>query len=62
MTKDQLLKRKRSVAAAIGSVNAEGIAVPADTVAQLNQYAEGKVTADELLAATLRDIKREPRS
>lgn len=62
MTKDQLLKRKKSVAAAIGSVNAEGIDVPSDTVEQLNQYANGKLTADELLAATLHNIKHTSKS
>lgn len=49
--------RERVVAAAIGSVRAEGLNPSAKTQKRLKDYAQGKITAAELRAVTLREIK-----
>jgi len=57
MTKDQLLKRKKNLAAALGSVRAEGLEPSAAAMKRLEKYAAGDMTAAEVRAATLKDIK-----
>lgn len=57
MTKEQLLKRKRAVAAAVGSVRAEGLEPSKETLADLAQFADGQADIDDILQKTLADIK-----
>lgn len=53
----QMTHRERAVTAAVGSVRAEGLHPSAKTQKRLKDYAQGKITATELRAATLREIK-----
>jgi len=57
MTNAQILKRQKAVAAAIGSVRAEGLSPSTKTQKGLKQYAEGKITISQLRKQTLADIK-----
>lgn len=57
MTSAQILKRQKAVAAAIGSVRAEGLRPSPKTQKGLKQYAEGKITISQLRKLTLEDIK-----
>jgi hypothetical protein len=57
MTKAQVLKRQKAVAAAIGSVRAEGLMPSLKTQKGLKDYAEGKVTMAELRRITLAEIR-----
>jgi hypothetical protein len=57
MTKAQILKRQKAVAAAIGSVRAEGLRPSSKTQKRLKDYASGKITATQLRNATMREIK-----
>ncbi len=59
MTKEQLLRRKRAVAAALGSVRAEGLEPSKETISQLEKFAKGEADIDEILEQTLRDIKHQ---
>jgi len=52
-----LLQREQAVAAAIASVRAEGLEPTKDTENLLNQYAEGKITADKLREVSLEEFK-----
>ena len=58
MTKEQLLRRKRAVAAALGSVRAEGLEPSKETIDRMQQFAEGKITAEELREQTLEEVKK----
>lgn len=58
MTQAQIAKRKRVVAAAIGSVRAEGLAPSADTKKLLMDYAEGKITAEILHKTVLNQVQK----
>lgn len=62
MTKEQLLRRKRAVAAALGSVRAEGLEPSKETIDQLEQFAEGRADIDDILRQTLEDVKRKPKA
>lgn len=57
MTKEQILKRKRAVAAAIGSVRAEGLEPSQKAMERLERFAKGEITADELRQQTLESVK-----
>lgn len=57
MTKAQILRRQKAVAAAIGSVRAEGLHPSAKTQKGLKDYAQGKVTIGELRKLTITEIK-----
>jgi sulfite reductase beta subunit-like hemoprotein len=57
MTNAQILKRQKAVAAAVGSVRAEGLNPSMKTLKGLKQYAEGKITISQLRKLTLADIK-----
>jgi hypothetical protein len=57
MTKAQLLKRQKAVAAAIGSVHAEGLNPSLKTKRALKAFAAGKITATDLRKSTLDDIR-----
>lgn len=57
MNKVQITHRERAVTAAIGSVRAEGLNPSSKTQKRLKDYAQGKITAAELRAVTLREIK-----
>lgn len=57
MTQAQIQKRQKAVAAAIGSVRAEGLKPSAKTKKQLKDYAQGKITIAQLRKATLTEIK-----
>jgi len=58
MTSSQITRRQRAVAAAIGSVRAEGLRPSIKTQKRLKDYASGKITANELRSATLREVKK----
>jgi hypothetical protein len=53
MTQAQISRRRRAVAAAIGSVQAEGLKPSSKTQQDLQAYAAGKITATELRKKTL---------
>jgi hypothetical protein len=57
MTNAQIIKRQKAVAAAIGSVRAEGLNPTVKTQKGLKDYAEGKITISQLRKITLADIK-----
>ena len=57
MTKAQITKRQKAVAAAVGSVRAEGLTPSAKTQNRLKDYAKGKITIAELRKATLEEVK-----
>ncbi|MEI6477737.1 MAG: antitoxin VbhA family protein [bacterium] len=57
MTKIQILRRQKAVAAAVGSVRAEGLKTTIKTQKQLKEYAEGKITIAKLRRVTIDDIK-----
>jgi hypothetical protein len=57
MTQAQILQRQKAVAAAIGSVRAEGLKPSAETQERLKDYANGKITVSELRRATLEEVK-----
>lgn len=61
MTKEQLLRRKRAVAAALGSVRAEGLEPSRETVEQLEQFANGQADIDDILRQTIEDVKHTPK-
>lgn len=61
MTKEQLLRRKRAVAAALGSVRAEGLEPSKETVEQLSQFADGRADIDVILRQTIQDVTRKPK-
>lgn len=58
MTKEQLLRRKRAVNAALGSVRAEGLEPSKETLKRLQRFADGEITAQELRDETLVDAKK----
>lgn len=62
MTKEQLLRRKRAVAAAIGSVRAEGLEPSKETIEHLEKYAQGQADIDDIMQLTLEDIKHSPKA
>ncbi|MEO8911682.1 MAG: antitoxin VbhA family protein [Candidatus Saccharimonas sp.] len=49
--------RQKSVASAIGSVRAEGLAPSARTQARLLRYADGKISAQALRQQTLQQVR-----
>lgn len=57
MTNAQILKRQKAVAAAIGSVRAEGLTPSAKTQKGLKEYAEGKLTISQIREIAIADIK-----
>jgi hypothetical protein len=57
MTQAQILKRQKAVAAAIGSVRAEGLKPSVKTQKRLKDYAEGKMTIAQLRKVTIAEIK-----
>ena len=57
MTKAEILRRQKAVAAAIGSVRAEGLQPSQKTQTRLKDFATGKLSASELRSATLAEIK-----
>jgi Antitoxin VbhA len=59
MTQAQLTRRKRAVAAALGSVRAEGLKPSSTTQKNLRDYAAGKISAAELRDKTARAAKRQ---
>jgi len=61
MTKAQILKRQKAVAAAIGSVRAEGLNPSAKTQKGLKEYAKGKMTISQLRQITIADVKSKSR-
>jgi len=57
MTKEQILKRQKAVAAAIGSVRVEGLNPSVKTQKRLKEYAEGKITINQIRKITLSELK-----
>lgn len=57
MTKAQITQKQKAVAAAVGSVRAEGLTPSALTQKRLKDYANGKITVAELRKATLEEVK-----
>jgi len=57
MTKAQITRRQKAVAAAVGSVRAEGLNPSARTQKHLKDYANGKITGSQLRKTTLAEIK-----
>ena len=57
MNKSITAARKRDVASALGSVRAEGLAPSKKTVSRLNDYANGKLSVQDLRKITLIDIR-----
>lgn len=49
--------RAKSVAAAVGSVRAEGLTPSAATIQRLKRYAEGKITAQQLRRETINEVR-----
>lgn len=49
--------RQQSASAAIASVKAEGLSPTASTKLRLNQYVEGKLTADQLYKLTIAEVR-----
>ena len=62
MTKEQLLQRKRAVAAAVGSVRAEGLEPSKETLDQLEKFAQGEADIDDILKQTLQDVTHKPKA
>lgn len=58
MNKSSVLSRQKAVAAAIGSVAAEGLRVSAGTKDQLQRYAEGTVTIDQIRQTILQNANK----
>jgi hypothetical protein len=56
MDKKRNMSRRKAVAAALGSVRAEGLKPSAKTQKNIENYADGKITAKQLRAKTLRSI------
>lgn len=52
-----ILQRRQATAAAIASVKAEGLTPTKATAQRLDQYVQGKLTADQLLQQTLAEIR-----
>ena len=57
MTKEQLLRRKRAVAAALGSVRAEGLEPSKLAEKRMQQFVTGEITTETLREQTLADVK-----
>ena len=57
MNKSNILTRQRAVLSAIGSVRAEGLEPSLITQKRLNDYANGKISAQELRHKTVYEIK-----
>lgn len=57
MTRSQIMQRQRAVAAAIGSVRAEGMNPSVKTQKRLKEYAKGNLNASDVRASIIRDIK-----
>ena len=57
MTNAQLVKRQKAVAAAIGSVRAEGLVPSKKTQKNLKEYAEGKITIERLRKIAIEEVK-----
>ncbi len=58
MTKEQLLRRKRAVAAALGSVRAEGLEPSQATLERMQRFASGEIDAEQLREQTLEEVKK----
>ncbi len=58
MTKEQLLRRKRAVAAALGSVRAEGLEPSKATQERMQRFASGEIDAEQLRTQTLEEVKK----
>ncbi len=58
MTKEQIQKRQKAVAAAIGSVQLEGLEPSEQTIKNMKQFAEGKIDAQKLRAFAIVEAKR----
>ncbi len=57
MNKPQITRREQVVAGAIGSVRAEGLNPSEKTQKRLHDYATGKITATDLRASTLQELR-----
>ena len=57
MTSKQLKERSQAVSAAVASVKAEGLSPSKNTIARLEKYASGRMTANQLKRETLKEVR-----
>jgi hypothetical protein len=57
MNKSNISARQKAVISALGSVRAEGLSPSQKTKKRLNDYANGKITIQELRRITVREVK-----
>jgi hypothetical protein len=57
MNKVAIAARHRNVAAALGSVRAEGLKPSAQTQKQLQHYAEGKISSRDLRSGVFTEVR-----